>query len=109
MAMATRYIGKPLKRKEDPRLIQGLGHYVDDLELAGMHYAGLVRSPYAHARIRLINTSKARSEEHTSELQSPCNLVCRLLLQKKKKKEITHRSVNYMSKWLTATLNTLNH
>src|SRR2546426_8299598 len=28
-----------------------------------------------------------RSEEHTSELQSPCNLVCRLLLEKKKKKE----------------------
>ena len=61
MAMATRYIGKPLKRKEDPRLIQGLGHYVDDLQLAGMHYVGLVRSPYAHARIRLINTSKAQS------------------------------------------------
>src|SRR2546426_7201722 len=30
--------------------------------------------------------SAARSEEHTSELQSPCNLVCRLLLEKKKKK-----------------------
>src|SRR2546426_3117484 len=32
-----------------------------------------------------------RSEEHTSELQSPCNLVCRLLLEKKKKKEKTYR------------------
>src|SRR2546426_4599912 len=31
------------------------------------------------------STSRARSEEHTSELQSPCNLVCRLLLEKKKK------------------------
>src|SRR2546426_9240853 len=31
----------------------------------------------------------ARSEEHTSELQSPCNLVCRLLLEKKKKKQAT--------------------
>src|SRR2546426_4481300 len=31
----------------------------------------------------------ARSEEHTSELQSPCNLVCRLLLEKKKKKKTT--------------------
>src|SRR5205807_8238082 len=31
-----------------------------------------------------------RSEEHTSELQSPCNLVCRLLLEKKKKKIIVH-------------------
>src|SRR5256885_16708969 len=30
---------------------------------------------------------RTRSEEHTSELQSPCNLVCRLLLEKKKKKE----------------------
>src|ERR1039457_4127334 len=34
--------------------------------------------------------SPLRSEEHTSELQSPCNLVCRLLLEKKKKKKRTH-------------------
>src|SRR5256885_11923245 len=34
------------------------------------------------------NASLERSEEHTSELQSPCNLVCRLLLEKKKKKQI---------------------
>src|SRR5256885_9675637 len=33
---------------------------------------------------------RLRSEEHTSELQSPCNLVCRLLLEKKKKKTHTH-------------------
>src|SRR5256885_6144503 len=33
-----------------------------------------------------------RSEEHTSELQSPCNLVCRLLLEKKKKASSTNRS-----------------
>src|SRR5256885_5961444 len=33
-----------------------------------------------------------RSEEHTSELQSPCNLVCRLLLEKKKKKPRHHQS-----------------
>src|SRR5256885_8541311 len=33
-----------------------------------------------------------RSEEHTSELQSPCNLVCRLLLEKKKKEQIPHHS-----------------
>src|SRR5256885_12849116 len=37
------------------------------------------------ARIRMVD-NKDRSEEHTSELQSPCNLVCRLLLEKKKKK-----------------------
>src|SRR5256885_9814953 len=33
---------------------------------------------------RLLRTAGRRSEEHTSELQSPCNLVCRLLLEKKK-------------------------
>src|SRR5256885_6910613 len=36
--------------------------------------------------------SRERSEEHTSELQSPCNLVCRLLLEKKKKNERQHTS-----------------
>src|SRR5256885_11950821 len=38
------------------------------------------------ARITFSNLPYARSEEHTSELQSPCNLVCRLLLEKKKMK-----------------------
>src|SRR3989454_12138917 len=38
-------------------------------------------------------SARARSEEHTSELQSPCNLVCRLLLEKKKKKK---RAKNYI-------------
>src|SRR2546426_2039582 len=37
------------------------------------------------------NGAETRSEEHTSELQSPCNLVCRLLLEKKKKYKITER------------------
>src|SRR3989454_4573043 len=46
------------------------------------------RAPRAHPRAR-------RSEEHTSELQSPCNLVCRLLLEKKKKKEVSDKSQAY--------------
>src|SRR5256885_12941849 len=37
-----------------------------------------------------------RSEEHTSELQSPCNLVCRLLLEKKKKSTHTHTSAQLL-------------
>src|SRR2546426_4102862 len=36
-----------------------------------------------------LSETPGRSEEHTSELQSPCNLVCRLLLEKKKKKNTT--------------------
>jgi len=60
-AAAVRYVGMPLKRKEDPRLIQGLGRYVDDVQLAGMHYAAFLRSPYAHAKIRSVDLSKART------------------------------------------------
>src|SRR5256885_3621920 len=40
------------------------------------------------AQARLIGAHDPRSEEHTSELQSPCNLVCRLLLEKKKREVI---------------------
>jgi carbon-monoxide dehydrogenase large subunit len=61
MATATGYIGKPLKRKEDPRLIQGLAHYVDDLHPAGLLHMAFVRSPYSSARIRSVDTSKAKS------------------------------------------------
>src|SRR2546426_3679855 len=42
------------------------------------------RSPPPSKRSAAMPTSPRRSEEHTSELQSPCNLVCRLLLEKKK-------------------------
>lgn len=59
MATATRYIGKSMKRKEDPRLIKGIAHYVDDIQLPGMHYMAVVRSPYAHARVRSVDISKA--------------------------------------------------
>src|SRR2546426_6361471 len=41
-----------------------------------------------HDAPRIADLIAERSEEHTSELQSPCNLVCRLLLEKKKKKTI---------------------
>src|SRR5256885_12775375 len=43
------------------------------------------------ARRETTTLLRLRSEEHTSELQSPCNLVCRLLLEKKKKKSIVDR------------------
>src|SRR5256885_5071864 len=43
-------------------------------------------TPFRASLPSLPHRRKCRSEEHTSELQSPCNLVCRLLLEKKKKK-----------------------
>src|ERR1700693_2505493 len=61
MARAHRAIGKPMKRKEDPRLLQGIARYVDDLRLPGMHYLAFVRRPHAHARIISIDTSAAKS------------------------------------------------
>ncbi|MBE7556882.1 MAG: carbon-monoxide dehydrogenase large subunit [Anaerolineales bacterium] len=52
-------MGHRMKRKEDPRFIQGAGRYVDDVKLPGMLYLDLVRSPYAHAKILKIDASKA--------------------------------------------------
>src|SRR5256885_12354732 len=46
--------------------------------------------PRPRAVIRCRRRSNRRSEEHTSELQSPCNLVCRLLLEKKKQHHYVH-------------------
>jgi carbon-monoxide dehydrogenase large subunit len=57
--MATRIFGSGIKRREDPRLITGQAKYTDDLSLPGMAYLHIVRSPYAHANIRSINTEKA--------------------------------------------------
>src|SRR2546426_2471392 len=45
------------------------------------------RSRYPHEYSEATEATAERSEEHTSELQSPCNLVCRLLLEKKKSKD----------------------
>src|SRR2546426_5988484 len=53
----------------------------------------------------LAEAIEKRSEEHTSELQSPCNLVCRLLLEKKKKKNTTRHTLNH-KKIRTNTINT---
>ncbi len=52
-------IGQPVSRLEDPRLLKGLGRYIDDLNLPGQAYAFILRSPYAHARIRSIETGAA--------------------------------------------------
>ena len=52
-------MGHSMKRKEDPRFIRGQGRYVDDIQLPGMLYMDIVRSPHAHARIKSINTEAA--------------------------------------------------
>lgn len=58
--MAT-YMGKPVKRVEDPRLIRGAATYTDDIKLHGMLHAAVLRSPHAHARILSIDAEAARA------------------------------------------------
>ena len=53
-------MGHRMKRKEDSRFLQGRGNYVDDVNLPHMAYGHMVRSPYAHARIKSINTDAAK-------------------------------------------------
>jgi carbon-monoxide dehydrogenase large subunit len=57
--MPNKYVGQRVRRTEDPRLIKGLAHYVDDIELPGTLHVAFVRSVYAHAKITGIDTSAA--------------------------------------------------
>ena len=61
MAGPSRLIGAPIKRREDPRLIQGLSHYVDDIKLVNTLDCTFLRSDYAHADIKSINTEAAEN------------------------------------------------
>jgi aerobic carbon-monoxide dehydrogenase large subunit len=56
-----RFIGKPLPRKEDARLITGQGRFTDDFNLDGQAYAVMVRSPHPHARIFAIDAAAAKT------------------------------------------------
>ena len=60
-ATPTRLVGQAIKRREDPRLITGQGTFLDDIKLPGMTHACVLRSPYAHAKIKSIDTSKAKA------------------------------------------------
>jgi CO/xanthine dehydrogenase Mo-binding subunit len=57
----TTFIGRAIKRREDPRLLTGRGRYVGDIVRPSMVSAAVVRSPYAHARLRGIDTRRAKS------------------------------------------------
>ncbi len=57
----TRGIGAPIQRNEDPRLLRGMGCFVDDVEPAGVLHAAILRSPFGHARFGSIDTSAAQA------------------------------------------------
>jgi carbon-monoxide dehydrogenase large subunit len=55
------YIGAPVPRREDARLLTGRGTFVDDLEMPGVVHAAMLRSVHAHARVRRIDARAARA------------------------------------------------
>ncbi len=54
-----KWVGQPIRRKEEDRLVRGRGIFVDDTKLLGMLHMAVVRSPYAHATIQRVDVSKA--------------------------------------------------
>src|SRR5256885_3738016 len=62
-----------------------------DTAIVGTHARAIRVEDPDDPRVELVEAMIRRSEEHTSELQSPCNLVCRLLLEKKKRDNVEIR------------------
>ncbi len=72
--MATRVFGQPIRRNEDARLLTGQALFVDDVELPGMLHAAFLRSPYAHARIKGIEVSRAQAREGVAAIYTANDL-----------------------------------
>jgi CO/xanthine dehydrogenase Mo-binding subunit len=63
-----RYIGKPVKRKEDLKVLLAETKYLDDITLPRMAYLGFYRSPYAHAKISSIDLSRVEGTPQFSDV-----------------------------------------
>ena len=59
--MTTEVVGAPVKRVEDARFTTGKGRYLDDIKLPSMAHVAVLRSPYAHANIKRIDTAAAKA------------------------------------------------
>jgi carbon-monoxide dehydrogenase large subunit/6-hydroxypseudooxynicotine dehydrogenase subunit gamma len=71
----VKFIGVPLKRLEDPRLLVGGGRYVDDLVRPGVAHAVVVRSPHAHARVGRVDTRRALAQPGVLAVLTAADLV----------------------------------
>ena len=58
-ATALKYVGQPLRRREDLKFVTGQGRYTDDIKAPGMLHMAVLRSPHAHAIIKKVNLSAA--------------------------------------------------
>jgi aerobic carbon-monoxide dehydrogenase large subunit len=67
-------IGRPLKRKEDARLITGQTRWTDNIVLPGMLHAAVLRSPMAHARITSLDVSAAKERPNVIDVFTAADL-----------------------------------
>jgi aerobic carbon-monoxide dehydrogenase large subunit len=72
---AKPYVGQPLRRREDRRLLTGKGRYVDDIRVPGMLHLAILRSPHAHAVITSVDMSAARAASGVRLALSGADLV----------------------------------
>jgi carbon-monoxide dehydrogenase large subunit len=75
---AGKYLGAPIPRKEDRRLLTGRGRFVADIALPDMLHVAFVRSPYAHARIAGIDTTAARAAAGVAAVVTAADLAGRV-------------------------------
>jgi carbon-monoxide dehydrogenase large subunit len=73
--LELRYVGRGLKRREDLRVLLGETSYVDDIRLSGMYFLGVVRSPYANAKIRAVDFSRLKGDPNTVAYLDPAEIV----------------------------------
>jgi carbon-monoxide dehydrogenase large subunit len=71
----ARFVGQPVPRKEDAKLLQGQSRYVDNLSVPGMVWMAVVRSPFAHARIVSVDVSKAAAAKGVVAAYSAADLA----------------------------------
>ncbi len=60
-ATAIKYVGQPLRRREDFKFVTGKGRYTDDIKAPGMLHMAVLRSPHAHAVIKQVDLSAANA------------------------------------------------
>ncbi len=67
--------GHSVKRKEDARFLRGRGNYIEDIKFPGMLWLDIVRSPFAHAKIKSINKEKALATPGVAAVITGADLV----------------------------------
>ncbi|HET6549957.1 MAG TPA: xanthine dehydrogenase family protein molybdopterin-binding subunit [Solirubrobacter sp.] len=89
---AAPFVGQRLRRKEDERLVRGAGRYLADIHLPGSLHAAIVRSPFAHAAIRGIDTAPALAVDGVVAVFTGQDLAGRVgLFVENARKEVTPR------------------